>query len=749
MGVIFDSGSTSYIFLDVFSEYYYVGIDQTPWSGGGTIGSGNHDVGEVVNIEAFPYSGYTFKKWIINGSTIVTENPYTFTMPANDLNINALFFSDYPEVLSSLPQDWSGNIDPEATIYLTFDRNIAEGTSNNGFDDITFVENGIDPWIISDIHIENGNMLVIVPATMNNNNNYQLVIPSQSIEDASNPGLSMSQSFYLYFETGLGNYNHGIINPNLNFYSLLSQEDVDFNIIWGEDTDLSNVSCNYTDEFDNYVEVALTYATDYVINADVITINNSFISSLNPVAGDELEFNTYFNSGWYEHFYIIVLETTIPEFLPAALTYDLSSPVNLQTNIVFNSAQSVSSISLGAADLNEGTDYLVNGSWLFINNSYLSNHLVSAGNEIVLSVKFNNDDIVDLPIAAIQSGLTIPTIDPQHGEFGNNSFPEMLDITVTWNDANSISALYLWFYQDGMLESYEYPIFEVIPLNSETALLRIDLNGGGKSTNGLKATYMMQASFEIIFDIDVSVFYYLSIIDEYYEIMSVSAPVYGGETYFDGTYFVGDEVYIEAYPNQGYKFQNWKIDGIVISTQNPYVLNMPANDLLVTANFLPLETVLYTVDISVFPLASGVIYGGGGFTEGEEVTIAAIPNPGYAFENWTDEASAVFATTAEYTFTMPAENLVLTANFIDATDVEQNTFLNQSVYPNPFSDLLIISNPETVKTVIFTNIAGQIVAEHNNLENGQINTSRLANGFYFVILESNDGERLVKKVLKQ
>ncbi len=76
-------------------------------------------------------------------------------------------------------------------------------------------------------------------------------------------------------------------------------------------------------------------------------------------------------------------------------------------------------------------------------------------------------------------------------------------------------------------------------------------------------------------------------------------------------------------------------------------------------------------------------------------------------------------------------------------------FINQSVYPNPFSDRIIISEPENVKSVSFTSVTGQIINVIYNPESGQINTSDLPNGFYLLILENKNGNRLVKKMLKQ
>jgi hypothetical protein len=748
--IIFDSGSPSYLWLSMYNEYYYVDVEGIPWNGGYQDGGGEYNVGNEVTVQAYPNTNYTFVKWIVDDETEITDNPYTFTMPNHNINIKAIYLSFYPEVISSSPTNWSDNVEPNATIYLTFDRDIIEGTSANGFDDISLLENGMDPWTITDISIMNGNILVIVPSTMNINTQYQLNIPLEAIEDAASVGSTMGSPYFLSFNTGFGDYNHGSLDPDNEYYSLGNPADVEFNIVWGAETYLNDIIHYYWDEFDDYHELTLVNTVDYTIVGNVLTISNSFITSMNPEVGNDLSFQTSFESGWNQNFYINVITSTDPALLPSSLVYDLSNPENLTTNICFNSASSVSSVSLSAANLILGTDYQIEGTWLTINDSYLTQHLNIVTDEIVLTVTFNNLFTADLSISTIQSGLTNPTIDPQSATFQNTDFPEFLDITITWNDANAVDNLFVWIDEGGGLEVMEYPFYEVIPINSETALLRIDLNQGKKANLNNKTLQAFYVSIEIVFDIDMSLFYYLTVIEEYYMLSTGVSPVYGGMVNnYDDTYNVGEEVYLEAEPNSGYEFQNWRVDGAVVSTVNPYTFNMPNHDFEIIAYFVPMGTTMYNVVLSGLPIAGGTITGAGEFTEGEMVTISATPNTGWAFVNWTDNLSAVFATTAEYTFTMPAANVELTANFVDNSLVEQNEFLNQTIYPNPFSDQIIISNPETVKNVVFTTITGQVVAEYNDLENGHINTSDLPNGFYMLILESNNGKILVRKMIKQ
>jgi len=69
------------------------------------------------------------------------------------------------------------------------------------------------------------------------------------------------------------------------------------------------------------------------------------------------------------------------------------------------------------------------------------------------------------------------------------------------------------------------------------------------------------------------------------------------------------------------------------------------------------------------------------------------------------------------------------------------------LYPNPFTDEIMVSNPSVVKSVQITNIVGQDVPIVFNGKS--IATENLGSGVYFVILESYNGEKVVHKIIKK
>jgi hypothetical protein len=744
----FNVGSAKYIYMGIYDEFYYVDIYSTPWNGGWFTGGGDYDINEEVYLEAFPNDGYTFIKWIVDGETDVTDNPYIFNMPAHDLEIEALFMSDYPEVLYSNPVQWQYEVDVNSFIYLTFNKNIIEGTSNNGFDDITFYEES-EPWTINNIYILNNNILVIEPVVpLSINTQYYLNIPPESIEDAANPGTHMSGPYGLGFSTGWGNFQHGDISPEENIYSIMEPGDVVFDIFWGDETSLDNLYFYYWDQFDDYHEVELNSPGNYLIDDDQLIIKNSFISSLSPELGDEFNFYAIFESGWNSYFSIYVIQTTVPYIVPDEIAYDLSNPHDAFSVIVFNNAESVTSVSRNSTNLIEDTDYRVDGNWLFIHNSYLSPILQNVSDEITLNVTFDTEDVSDLNITTIQSGITDATIDPQFYTFSNNEEIEYLDITITWNDASSVESLTVWEVGENEIYYWDHTDYVVTPINAETALLRIFVGAKKKSLQE-KYTDQFNVMIEIEFNVGASAFYYLTVIDEYYFVYTEVIPENSGYVWADFEYSVGEDVELYAEANWGYNFLCWKIDGIVVSTENPYEFVMPANDVHITAQFVPQGAELYTVTLISDPVGAATLSGAGQYTIGQTVNINVNDSPGFEFINWTNEASAEVSATPSYSFTMLAENVTLTAHFNDISNIISNNTKEVDIFPNPFSEVLFISNYESLTKITITTVTGQIVAEYNTVNDGQINTSDLSKGFYMLILEKQDGEKVIRKIVKQ
>ena len=142
-----------------------------------------------------------------------------------------------------------------------------------------------------------------------------------------------------------------------------------------------------------------------------------------------------------------------------------------------------------------------------------------------------------------------------------------------------------------------------------------------------------------------------------YTLTVSSEPAAGGEVDADTTYDPGDLSVMKAQPEPGWAFVNWTQNGVPVSDDPEYKFTVNANRVLV-GHFAP----GHRIDTVVEPMQAGVVTGGGVHSAGAGVTLEAIPQPAYAFLNWT-ERGAVVSTSPSYALTSDT-NHSFVANFI-------------------------------------------------------------------------------------
>ncbi len=104
-----------------------------------------------------------------------------------------------------------------------------------------------------------------------------------------------------------------------------------------------------------------------------------------------------------------------------------------------------------------------------------------------------------------------------------------------------------------------------------------------------------------------------------------------------GTYTAGTQVTLTAVASSGYVFSGW--DGDLTGIQNPATIVMDANKTVV-ATFQQTGgggVTTYSLNVSVVPTEGGSVSlnpSGGVYVAGTQVTLTAIPNSGYVFDNW-------------------------------------------------------------------------------------------------------------------
>jgi hypothetical protein len=146
-----------------------------------------------------------------------------------------------------------------------------------------------------------------------------------------------------------------------------------------------------------------------------------------------------------------------------------------------------------------------------------------------------------------------------------------------------------------------------------------------------------------------------------YSVTASSNPPSGGTTEVDSSsYNPGDGGNVKVITTAaGYQFVNWTENGTVLGTNTTLnFTNVQANHSYV-ANFAVPGGV--NINTSSAPADGGTTSGGGSYMNGDDVTVSAVPNPGYGFANWTDNGIVV-STDRDYTFPAAA-NRALVAHF--------------------------------------------------------------------------------------
>ena len=165
--------------------------------------------------------------------------------------------------------------------------------------------------------------------------------------------------------------------------------------------------------------------------------------------------------------------------------------------------------------------------------------------------------------------------------------------------------------------------------------------------------------------------------------------------------------------------------------------------------FRSAEVDLYALNLEVDPTDAGTVTGAGNYEEDEEVQLTATANQGFVFVNWTNAADEVVSTDASFTYTMPAADVTLTANF-DLENLVKETMSLVRVYPNPAGDFLFVENLSGNNSIRISNIVGQQVRQvdtHDSLF--ELNISDLESGVYLIQITNESGMKKVEKFLKK
>ncbi len=119
----------------------------------------------------------------------------------------------------------------------------------------------------------------------------------------------------------------------------------------------------------------------------------------------------------------------------------------------------------------------------------------------------------------------------------------------------------------------------------------------------------------------------------------------------------------------------------------------------------------YILDLEANPSSAGTVEGEGAYSAGEDVSITAIPEDDYIFVHWVDQYGNSLSENANYNYTMPDEDMLVTAIFQKEGEtkiVEKDEFELQ-IFPNPSYEGFEIKSNQKIYKIKIVDVKGNIV----------------------------------------
>lgn len=209
----------------------------------------------------------------------------------------------------------------------------------------------------------------------------------------------------------------------------------------------------------------------------------------------------------------------------------------------------------------------------------------------------------------------------------------------------------------------------------------------------------------------------------------------------------GQNIDLNAIAGSGYLFSGWS--GDLVSTNGSETITMDS-DKTITATFEPIPqyTLTITIEGEGQVTVDGIAYSSP-ITAYQDVEMAlvATSSDNYEFEGWSGD----LVSTGTSELIVMDNHKTITATFSQVTSTDIDQISRTRIYPNPFSNSITISNTENVIRVIITNIIGQKVydIELNGAKSHTIQTSNLGKGIYLITLSNLNGDKQVRKLIKE
>ena len=393
------------------------------------------------------------------------------------------------------------------------------------------------------------------------------------------------------------------------------------------------------------------------------------------------------------------------------------------------------------------------------------------GQDIVLGFKYTGDNAhnwyiddvsVTEEVAPVMYTLTLNAFPPEGGQVsadpaGPYYYGDMVTLTATpnqgytfvsWNDGSTNAMrtvevtgdeTYSAIFTQGGSTMYTVTVL------SENPLLGT-VSGGGTFPAGaviqISATPSPQARFvswddnvtdnprTITVNGNVTYMAKFEALQNYTITVESANPTMGSVT-GGGTFVEGTSITIGATAFSGYYFIGWD-DG---NADNPRTITVTQNATY-RAQFSTNAVTTYTVSV-LCDNAQGSVVGNGTYTAGAIATLAAIPNPGYEFDKWSDNVT-------DNPRTVVVNSNMTFVAFFKGTGVDENEGRLMVLYPNPANEYVRLEGIEANSEVRIYNAMGALVKVVNASANEEIGISELSDGLYLLHC-GNATLRFVKK----
>jgi hypothetical protein len=132
------------------------------------------------------------------------------------------------------------------------------------------------------------------------------------------------------------------------------------------------------------------------------------------------------------------------------------------------------------------------------------------------------------------------------------------------------------------------------------------------------------------------------------------------------------------------------------------------------------------------------------FTSGSAIDITATAAPGWRFLSWMLKETEYNQPVMQIII---GEDTEITATFEESTASFPVKDSPAAIYPNPFTDQIILATSHTIRTIIFYDLSGTIQLSIDN-PLAVINTSALPAGLFLIAIINDKGDREIVKRFK-